>query len=139
MDELKNRIFYLPEELKYEIILFLIINPNKITFDDAEHHIISTYGYETYKNNCSYCNIYKLAYYPNYIYKKTIYKKNNNNLLFLSRITKKNNKYKYYLTKEIIKQIEYNFDKYCRYYTYVIEYSSTYIGNNIYYALLFLI
>jgi hypothetical protein len=50
--------------------------------------------------------------------------------LFLSRISKKNNKHRYYITKEIIDQVEIEYNDSVINMNYY-EYKSKYVGKNI--------
>jgi hypothetical protein len=73
----------LPDDIKKEILYYLIINPKNIIFRDYYE------GIKYYPTN--YNNKYKIAVINN---EKIIKNKE-----FLSRIEKKNNKHRYYLTK----------------------------------------
>ena len=103
----------LPIEIKREITTFLIPASNNIIFN-------------TITSN-SYVSSYSSRYEKAFIGNKQV---QNNKGLFLSRISKKNNKHRYYITKEVIDVMEFEYND-----SLIImnhyEYKSKYVGKNI--------
>ena len=135
----KSLDFYLkklPTEIGKEIFSFIIPISSNIIF----------YSYRKYVENiCTYIEGIPLSYYTNYEYGRKYeiaYLDNNilqnQNGLYLSRISKKNRKHRYYITKEILdcrdEEDSDGIEQQVLYY----RYESKYIDKNIDYSLLLL-
>ena len=154
MDVIKL-ISKLPKDIIIEILLYFIKNPNMIIFKTITNRTV--YGseeYNRYSHVEGYSEKYETAFYYtinnnqlellNEVGKNKFYVKNDThyrNKFYLSRIKKKNNKYRYYITtRQTITEYDYSHrdfdcgpDK-----EISINYSSIYVGKNIYYAMLYL-
>ena len=107
----------LPPYIGKEIFSFLIPKYSDIIF---------RHGGRKYQNG-SYSPKYEIAYIGNQIVK-------NCEGLYLSRICKKNGKLRYYITEELIDEIEIEqYDRCINIYCY--DYSSKYLGRNLEFAL----
>lgn len=116
----------LPEEIEREILHFIIPDSRTITFRN----------YSYFEGNDKYNNKYDVAFIGNKLIQ-------NENGLYLSRISKKNGKHRYYLTKETESSYcdccgsDRCNGRYCRgCLIYEYDYDSNFVGKNLEKALL---
>jgi hypothetical protein len=133
----KSLDFYiknLPTEIGKEIFSFIIPISSNIIFYDYHEYLKNIHTYIdgiplSYYTSYDYGRKYEIAYICNTILQ-------NQNGLYLSRISKKNGKYRYYITEEILdSRDEEDSDNIIREVLYY-RYESKYIGKNIDYSLL---
>ena len=103
----------LPIEIRKEITTFLIPASNNIIFNTIK--------------SIRYVSSYSSRYEKAFIGDKIV---QNNKGMFLSRISKKNNKYRYYITKLIIDPIEVEYNDSAININFY-EYKSIYVGKSI--------
>ena len=103
----------LPIEIRKEITTFLIPASNNIIFNTIK--------------SIRYVSSYSSRYEKAFIGDKIV---QNNKGMFLSRISKKNNKYRYYITKLIIDPIEVEYNDSTININFY-EYKSIYVGKSI--------